>query len=158
MISYTRYCRNKIHDSNKGKTGDWQICRYSNSGCLLLFEMSLKVGSTVLLMDFDDYFLLCYPLWNCVIPLDTYTGSRSVMRASVHSITDSLIQHPLSLACFSIDFTCKLNFLKICLKFVPYIYILFYFLLFFYISIRLWMWKALFLFVHFWLECIAKIL
>ena len=28
---YTRYCRNKLHDSKKGKNGDLQICRYSNS-------------------------------------------------------------------------------------------------------------------------------
>ena len=28
---FIRYCRNKLHDSNKGKNGDLQICRYSNS-------------------------------------------------------------------------------------------------------------------------------
>ena len=39
---YTRYCRNKLHDSKKGKNGDLQICRYTS-----LFEMSLKMGSTV---------------------------------------------------------------------------------------------------------------
>ena len=26
---YTRYCRNKLHDSKKGKNGDLQICRYT---------------------------------------------------------------------------------------------------------------------------------
>ena len=28
---YTRYRKNKLYDSNKGKNGDLQICRYSNS-------------------------------------------------------------------------------------------------------------------------------
>ena len=28
---YTPYSRNKLHDSNKGKKEDLQICRYSNS-------------------------------------------------------------------------------------------------------------------------------
>ena len=42
---YTRYCRNKLHDSKIGKNGGLQICRYSNS--CRYSRCSLKMGSTV---------------------------------------------------------------------------------------------------------------
>ena len=43
---YTPYCRNALHDSKRGKNGDLQICRYSNS---CRYSRCLKNGSHCIL-------------------------------------------------------------------------------------------------------------